>query len=98
LTNGPSEPHLDAPTRLLAAGDELLVNDYRVKIAGRSTALPRWPPRPLLYTTFSNAARILLPERRRLTFVLATAKPGVPPRELAALHPGTDWPQGTRFG
>ena len=80
----PREPHLDAPTRLLAAGDELLVNDYRVKIAGRSKALPRWPPRPLLYTTFSNAARILLPERRRLTFVLATAKPGVPPRELAA--------------
>jgi putative ABC transport system permease protein len=80
----PREPHLDAPTRLLDAGDELLVNDYRVKIAGRSKALPRWPPRPLLYTTFSNAARILLPERRRLTFVLATAKPSVPPRELAA--------------
>jgi hypothetical protein len=34
----PREPHLDAPTRLLAAGDELLVNDYRVKIAGRSKA------------------------------------------------------------
>jgi putative ABC transport system permease protein len=46
--------------------------------------LPRWPPRPLLYTTFSNAARILLPQRRRLTFVLATAEPGVSPRELAA--------------
>ncbi len=80
----PREPHLDVPTRSLVAGDELLVNDHRVKIAGRSIALPRWPPRPLLYTTFSNAARILLPERRRLTFVLATATPGVMPRELAA--------------
>jgi putative ABC transport system permease protein len=80
----PREPHLDAPTRLLAAGDELLVNDHRVKVAGRSKVLPRWPPRPLLYTTFSHAARILLPERRRLTFVLATADPSVPPRELAA--------------
>jgi len=80
----PREPHLDVPTRPLAAGDELLVNDHRVKIAGRSKALPRWPSRPLLYTTFSNAARILLPERRRLTFVLATATPRVTPRELAA--------------
>jgi putative ABC transport system permease protein len=80
----PPEPHLDAPTRPLAAGDELLVNDRRVRIAGRSKALPRWPPRPLLYTTFSNAARILLPEPRRLTFVLASAGPGVSPGELAA--------------
>jgi putative ABC transport system permease protein len=79
----PREPHLDAPTRPLAAGDQLFVNDYRVRIAGISKALPRWPPRPLLYTSFYNAARILLPERRRLTFVLVTASPGVDPRKLA---------------
>jgi putative ABC transport system permease protein len=79
----PREPHLDASTRPLAAGDELLVNDHRVKIVGRSETLPRFPPRPLLYTTFSNTTRILLPERRRLTFVLATASPGIAPRELA---------------
>lgn len=76
-------PHLSAPTRSLAEGDELLVNDHRVIVRARSEALPRFPPRPLLYATFSNAARILLPERRRLTFVLATAAPGVSPRELA---------------
>jgi putative ABC transport system permease protein len=64
------EPRLDAPTRELRAGDELQVFDHRVKIVGRSEALPRFPPRPLLYTTFSNAVRILPPERRRLTFVL----------------------------
>jgi len=78
------EPHLDVPTRLLAAGDELLVNDHRVQIWGRTEGLPRFPPRPLMYTTYSNADRILLPERRRLTFVLATAAPGVSPRDLAA--------------
>ena len=76
-------PHLDVPTRSLAAGDELLVNDRHVTVVGRSQALPRFPPRPLLYTTFSNASRILLPERRRLTFVLVIAAPGVTPRELA---------------
>jgi putative ABC transport system permease protein len=85
------EPHLAAPTRELAAGDELMVNDHRVVVQGRSEALPRYPPRPLLYTTFSNAARILLPERHRLTFVLATAAPGVPPRELASrIHARTN--------
>ncbi len=77
-------PHLNAKTRPLAVGDELLVNDHRVKIEGLSNALPRFPPRPLLYTTFSNASRILLPERNLLTFVLATARPRVSPRELAA--------------
>jgi putative ABC transport system permease protein len=80
----PIEPHLNAPMRPLRAGDELLVNDDRVRIAGTSEALPRYPPRPLLYTTFSNANRILLPERHRLTFVLATAAPGVASNELAA--------------
>jgi len=80
----PIEPHLNVPTRPLRAGDELLVNDNRVRIAGTSEVLPRYPPRPLLYTTFSNANRILLPERHRLTFVLATAAPGVAPNALAA--------------
>lgn len=77
-------PHLDAPTRPLAAGDELLVNDHRVVVAGYSGALPRFPPRPLIYATLSNMLRILPHERHRVTFVLATAAPGVAPAELAA--------------
>jgi putative ABC transport system permease protein len=76
--------HLDVPMRELAAGDELLVNDQLVRVLGRSEGLPRWPPRPLLYTTFSNAARILPVEPHRLTFVMAKALPGVAPRELAS--------------
>jgi putative ABC transport system permease protein len=77
------QPHLDAATRELQVGDELLVNDHRVVIQGRSLALPRYPPRPLMYTTLSNARRVLLSERHLLTFVLASAAPGVSPRELA---------------
>ncbi len=77
-------PRLDVPTRSLAVGDELLVNDRHVTVVGRSEALPRYPPRPLLYTTYSNASRILLPERRRLTFVLVSAAPGVTASDLAA--------------
>jgi putative ABC transport system permease protein len=76
-------PHLDVPLRELRAGDEFLINDNRVRVAGVSATLPRFPPRPLIYTTYSNAARILPPERERLTFVLVRAMDGVSPGELA---------------
>lgn len=78
------KPHLGVPTRRLIAGDELLVNDTLVRVAGQSEGLPRFPPRPLMFTTYSNALRILLPERRRLTFVLVTAAPSVDAHALAA--------------
>jgi len=78
-----NQPHLNVPTRPLAGGDEMLVNDNRVRVAGVAEALPRFPPRPLLFTTYSTAQRILPTERRRLTFVLATVVPGINPREVA---------------
>ncbi len=76
-------PHLDAPVRPLAPGDELLVNDHRVVVRGYANALPRFPPRPLLYMTLSNAVRVLPPERHRLTFVMAAVTPGTDPRTVA---------------
>jgi putative ABC transport system permease protein len=75
--------HLDVPTRELAPGDELLINEQLVRVLARSNALPRFPPRPLIYTTLSTAARLLPAERHRLTFVMASAAPGVSARELA---------------
>jgi putative ABC transport system permease protein len=75
--------HLGAPTRELRAGDELLINDNRVRVAGVASTLPRFPPRPLIYTSYSNALRILPAERRRLTFVLVRAEDGVSPGDLA---------------
>lgn len=79
----PRRPHLDVPTRRLRAGDVVLVNDHRVRIVGGAHALPRYPPRPLLYTTYANALRILPPERHRITYVLVSAAPGVSPAALA---------------
>ena len=76
-------PHLDVATRPLARGDELLINDHLVRVADVGNALPRFPPRPLIYTTYHNADRILLPERKRLTFVLANAAPGISRERLA---------------
>ncbi len=75
--------HLGVLTRELAKGDELLINDQRVRVLGKSDGLARFPPRPLLYTTWSNALRILPIEAHMLTFVLARANAGVSPRELA---------------
>jgi putative ABC transport system permease protein len=75
--------NLDAPLRDPRPGDELRINDHRVVLAGLSRALPRYPPRPLLYMTADNALRLLPAERQRLTFVLAKAAAGLDPRELA---------------
>ncbi len=75
--------HLDAPLRELEAGDEVLANDHRVLIAGRGDISPRFPPRPLLYVTRSNARRILPTEARTLTFVMVTAAQGIDPATLA---------------
>src|SRR5579859_2809016 len=36
-------PRLNVPTRTLAAGDDLLVNDRRISVIGRARALPRYP-------------------------------------------------------
>ncbi|OJU30564.1 MAG: hypothetical protein BGN91_06390 [Nitrobacter sp. 62-13] len=77
-------PHLDVPTRQVTAGDDVVVNGHRVKIEGVASALPRFPPRPLLYMTFANASRVLPPERRILTFALVKAKLGIDSHELAA--------------
>lgn len=64
-------------------GDELLINDQLVRVIGRAEALPRFPPRPLLYTSLSNAVRILPQERHLLTFVMVRAAAGVQPKALA---------------
>jgi putative ABC transport system permease protein len=75
--------HLDAPTREVRAGDELLVNDRRVRVLDRTEQEARFPPRLLLYTTRSNALRILPQEARRLTFVMVSAAPGIDAQALA---------------
>ena len=77
-------PSPTAPVRDLDRGDELLVNDRMVRIAAQADALPRFPPRPLFYTTFSHAIELLGPTGRRQTFVLAVAAAGVAPKDLAA--------------
>lgn len=77
------QPRLNVPTRELAPGDELRIDEHRLVVRGLAEALPRYPPAPLMFTTLSAAARMLPPRPHLLTFVTAKAAPGVSPRELA---------------
>lgn len=71
------------PLRMLRETDELLIADHRVVVAGVAHGLPRFPPRPLLYMSWSNAARVLPIERLRTSFVVVRAVPGFDPTSLA---------------
>ena len=76
-------PHLHVPTRKLRFGDELLVDDRRVFVAGISHTLGRFPPRPLMYTTASNFIRLTPAQNRRITFIMLRAQKNVSPEVLA---------------
>jgi putative ABC transport system permease protein len=75
--------HLDASTRKLQFGDELLINDKRLFVGGISQSIPRFPPRPLIYTTYANVKRLLSNESKHLTFIMVTAQKGIKPDNLA---------------
>ena len=75
--------HLNADTRELSYGDELLINSKRVVVAGVSHTIPRFPPRPLLYTTTANFKRLIPGENRYITFIMVRPAKNVLPSELA---------------
>ncbi|BDY12305.1 FtsX-like permease family protein [Hydrogenimonas cancrithermarum] len=75
--------HLGVPMRPLQPRDELLVNDHRIVVTGLSKTIPRFPPRPLLYTTLSNLKLIFPGESRIITFILVSVSKDLPPRVLA---------------
>ena len=80
----PVQGDAEHATRALMAGDEVIVNDRSLRVAGVSAAQPRFPPRPLMFMTLGNALRVLPQERSRTTFVLVRATKGQDGRELAA--------------
>ena len=75
--------HLNAPKRELRYGDTMLINSKRVVVAGVSHTIPRFPPRPLLYTTTSNFKRLIPGERRYITFIMVRPTKNITPKELA---------------
>jgi len=75
--------HLNAKTRELRYGDTMLINSKRVVVAGVSHTIPRFPPRPLLYTSTSNFKRLVPGEKRYITFIMVRPAKNISPKQLA---------------
>lgn len=59
------------------------INDRRVRVAGIVDASPPFITFPIAYVKYSDALRLTPPARRKLSFVLVRAKPGIAPKDLA---------------
>lgn len=81
-------PQLTGPTRALAVGDEMLVNDRRLKVVGIARLTPRFMSRPVVYTTYSRAVDVSPRQRNLLSFILVRVADGRDPvavaREIAS--------------
>ena len=75
--------HLHEKTRKFHYGDEMLINSKRVVVAGISHTIPRFPPRPLLYTSISNFKRLIPGENRYITFIMVRPTKNITPEKLA---------------
>lgn len=78
-----SSPH-DAPTRNLALGDELYINDHRLIVVAIAQLGPRFLSRPVVFMPISRARFVTPPQRNLLSYVLVKARPSVSPEDLAS--------------
>ncbi len=84
--------HLQAPMRTLAPGDTLIANNFKLTVAGVSHTIGRFPPRPLLYTTYDNAIQMAPSNTSQTTFVMVKVQPGVSPKRVAdRINSQTPW-------
>lgn len=77
-------PDFTRPTRPLRVGDDLLLNDHRVRIVGLAELGPRFMSRAMAYTTYTHALTIVPPQRNTLSFVLVKAAEGIEASALAS--------------
>ena len=68
----------------LRIGSTVELNDRRAIVVGICKAAQTFQSQPVIYTTYSRAANFAPQERKRLSFILAKAKPGEDAREVAA--------------
>ncbi len=64
-------------------GKTLEMNDKRAVIVGMCVCNPTFQTFPILYSTYTQAVSFVPQERKTLTFILAKAKEGLTPTELA---------------
>jgi len=71
------------PGEPLSLGHMLEINDHRVEIVGISDALPAFASFPIVHARYSEALEFQGRQRQQLSFVLARARAGVTPEQLA---------------
>lgn len=71
------------PGEPLRAGKVIEMNDRRAVVVGVFRASQTFMTMPLIYTRFSQATLYIPPYRRTLSFVLAKARPGLVPEQVA---------------
>ena len=78
--------HLEMPRyeRRVRPGDALEINDHRARVVGIALGPRALGGAPVVYTTYERALRYSPGERRRLSYVLVKAKPGMRPDDLAS--------------
>lgn len=78
------------PGEPLRTGRVVEINDRRVEIVAIAQASPPFVTFPVVYTRYSEALRFTPPQRNKLSFVIAKARDGVSPGELAQrIHAAT---------
>jgi len=78
------------PGEPLRLGRVVEINDRRVEIVAIARASPPFVTFPVVYTRYSEALRFTPPQRNKLSFVIAKARDGVAPAELAGrIHAAT---------
>lgn len=68
----------------LKVGSTVELNDHRAVVVGICQVSRTFQSQPVIYTTYTRATTFAPMERKLLSFILAKAKPGIPPKELAA--------------
>lgn len=68
----------------LQVGDTVELNDHRAIVVGICKASQTFQSNPVVYTTYSRASVYAPQERKKLSFMLAKAKDGADPAEVAA--------------
>jgi putative ABC transport system permease protein len=67
----------------LKIGDTLELNDHRATVVGFCRITRTFQSQPVIYTTYSRATTFAPRERKLLSFVLVSARPGVDQSELS---------------
>jgi len=75
--------HRMFPDEPLETGKVFEINDRRAVVVGVCQISQTFQSFPVAYCRYSQALRFIPPQRKTLSFVLAQAKPGIDPRDLA---------------